>query len=81
MGDEHWNQLLSNEMKPFTLKDGLLYKGALMYVPGQDLRLRVLSEFHDSSLAGHAGMQKTLELISRKFWWLKLLAQVREYFQ
>ena len=38
--------------------------------------LRVLQYCHDSPLAGHFGTQKTLELVTRKYWWPHL----REFF-
>ena len=29
----------------------------------------VVTELHDDALAGHFGIAKTLELISRSYWW------------
>ena len=34
---------------------------------------------HDSAVAGHPGVYKTYELISRDFWWPKILSDVDKY--
>ena len=38
-----------------------------VFVP-DDVRGDVLKEFHDSSIAGHPGIRKTIDLIGRNFW-------------
>eukprot|EP00833_Pecoramyces_ruminatium_P015778 jgi/Orpsp1_1/1189810/evm.model.d7180000074656.1 len=47
-------------------KDGFLLFNNLIYVP-KDVRIRVLELHHDSVSAGHFGVNKTIELISRNF--------------
>ena len=39
------------------------------YVPGAELHCWILTLCHDSKLAGHPGRWKTLELVSRNYWW------------
>ena len=34
---------------------------------------------HDDSLAGHFGVEKTLKLLSRKYYWPKMRADVKKY--
>ena len=58
--------------------DTLFYKG-LIYVPDGSSRLKVLQHCHDTYMAGHFGIQKTLELVRRAFWWPKLHSFVEEY--
>jgi len=53
----------------FQFQDGLLYYQGLLYVPEGPCRLRVFQSQHDSPSAGHFGYNKTMELISRNFWW------------
>ncbi|QRW23485.1 Reverse transcriptase (RNA-dependent DNA polymerase) [Rhizoctonia solani] len=38
-----------------------------------------LLEFHDSPLAGHPGQQRTLELISRNYWWPGMKSSAKEW--
>ena len=53
--------------------DGLIYFCGKLYVPpGGDLRRRIVALCHDSTLAGHPGCWKTLELVSRNYWWPRM---------
>ena len=63
----------------FQFKDGLLYYQGLLYVPEGLCRLRVLQSRHDFPAAGHFGFNKTMELISRDFWWPQMWKSVKEY--
>ena len=46
-----------------------------------DLHLKqdLLHEFHDSANAGHPGLERTLHLISRYYWWPGMLMDVHEH--
>ncbi|KAJ9528908.1 hypothetical protein QJQ45_000471 [Haematococcus lacustris] len=44
-----------------------------------ELKTRVLVEMHDAQFAGHVGITKTLERISRMFWWPRMRSEVRHY--
>jgi len=47
----------------------LMYDG-LIWVPDNDtLQLRILRDHHDAQAAGHPGRARTLELVSRNFYW------------
>ena len=58
--------------------NGLLYHGDSLYVP-KTLHLQVLTSRHDSPLAGHFAVRKTLELITRDYWWPQIATDVAEY--
>jgi len=47
----------------------LLYDGLIWIPDNNDLRLRILRDHHDAQAAGHPGRARTLELISRNFYW------------
>ncbi|KAI2649275.1 Transposon Tf2-6 polyprotein [Labeo rohita] len=51
-----------------------------LFVPSA-LRREVLQWGHDSTLAGHPGVQRTASFISRAFWWRTLRRDVQEYVQ
>ena len=57
-------------MQEWNFEDGLLLHRGKIYVP-QDhtLRMDLIHAHHDSTLAGHPGRWKTLELVSRNYWW------------
>jgi len=60
--------------------DGLLYYRGCIYVPNtSDLRCRIVSLCHDTKVAGHPGRFKTLELISRSYWWPNMSRYIGMY--
>src|SRR6202163_1415711 len=59
-------------------KEGILCWKERLYVP-DGFRKEVLHQEHDSRIAGHFGRERTLELITRNFYWSKLEDDVREY--
>jgi RNase H-like domain found in reverse transcriptase/Integrase zinc binding domain len=53
-----------------TESDSAWYRGsALVVVEDNDLRREVSSLYHDHRLAGHPGISKTLDLLTRDYWW------------
>src|SRR5436190_438213 len=63
---------------PYAWRNGLLLHNSFIYVP-ETLRLEVLRMHHDDRLAGHFGIAKTLELLSRNYWFPKMLRYVKQY--
>ncbi|KAJ9534629.1 hypothetical protein QJQ45_002904 [Haematococcus lacustris] len=52
----------------------------LVVVPNvPELREHILHEMHDAAYAGHVGMTKTLERVTRVYWWITVRADVRDY--
>ena len=64
-----------------SLRDGLILKDELIYIPTDTLRLEILKATHDSPTAGHFGIYKTMELITRDFWWPRMHDFVSNYIQ
>jgi hypothetical protein len=58
--------------------NGLLLHKGLIYVP-ESLRMNVLQEHHDAALAGHSGISRTLELVTRNYWFPGINAFVKDY--
>jgi hypothetical protein len=60
--------------------DGLLMFCGKIYVPkDRDLRRRIVEQHHDTRIAGHAGRFKTLELVSRNYWWPQMSRYIGIY--
>jgi hypothetical protein len=60
--------------------DGLLMFCGKIYVPNdRDLRCRIVEQHHDTRIAGHAGHFKTLELVSRNYWWPQMSCYIGIY--
>ncbi|CCO36023.1 hypothetical protein RSOLAG1IB_01051 [Rhizoctonia solani AG-1 IB] len=56
--------------KDYKMEAGLLfYQGRILVPDVGTLRKDLLQIFHDSPLAGHPGRQRTLELLSRTYYW------------
>ena len=57
----------------------ILYKDRIWVPPESSLRAKLLGIFHDDPLAGHFGRDKTLELISREYYWQDMEEDVTSY--
>ena len=52
----------------------------LMMVP-HELRQKILVENHDVPIAGHVGINGTVDLIKRNYWWRGIWGDVTAYVQ
>jgi hypothetical protein len=68
-----------DDLDQFEQQDGLLLRNNLIYVPKGPIRLKILRECHDNTLAGHFGIARTHELVSRIYWWHKMNKLLQEY--
>jgi hypothetical protein len=60
--------------------DGLLMFHSKIYVPNdRDLRHRIIEQHHNMHIAGHAGCFKTLEHVSRNYWWPQMSHYIGTY--
>jgi hypothetical protein len=56
-----------------------MFRGKV-YVPNNaQLRRKIVSLHHDSTIAGHPGRWKTMELITHNYWWPGMTKFVVEY--
>jgi hypothetical protein len=61
---------------------GLVMMGPRVYVPDSgELRADIIDDCHASAYAGHTGISKTTDLVSRSFWWPGLRADVYAHVQ
>ena len=54
-------------------------QGRIMVPADDEIRTLIISEAHDSPMAGHFGMDRTIELVQRQWNWKGLRADVRAY--
>ena len=47
--------------------------------PERALRSEVIQTHHDDVTAGYFGVTKTLELVRRKYFWIRLKRDIKEY--
>ena len=84
-GDKEYQQWSSAaDPAVFRQMGGLLWRvegGGLQLVLPDDLELKdvVLQECHSSAAAGHLGVAKTFERVTRRFWWKGVRADVSDF--
>ena len=66
------------EMTNTTTRDGLILHDGLVYVP-RALRQEVIRQSHDGLTSGHFGIDKTVEKVTRDYWWPGLWVDVRKH--
>ncbi|KAH0607133.1 uncharacterized protein H6S33_003121 [Morchella sextelata] len=85
--DSFWQELHRSlvERKPnldqnLSVKNGLIFYKNRWYIPkDKKLQMEILSDTHDSKVAGHFGQFKTLERVKNNFFWPNMDKDVEEY--
>ncbi|KAF8747594.1 hypothetical protein RHS01_11324, partial [Rhizoctonia solani] len=69
-------------VKGWSLDNGLLYYHQCIYVPNEpEIRRLVLESRHDNPSTGHPGQWRTMELLSRHYYWSGMKQSVAKYIQ
>jgi hypothetical protein len=73
--------IITSRVNRFTIKNKLiLYDHKRVYVPDVvALKTKLLEEYHDSKLAGHVGIDKTIENLCRTYYWPNMYIDTKEY--
>jgi len=67
--DEEWRE-----------EDSLMLKEGKVYVPKDEaLRVEIIRLHHDTPIEGHGGQWKTVEMVTRNFWWPGVTREVKKY--
>ena len=75
--DEEYQKELSKDP---TNKTGIVLFQKQLRIPlDQEIRKEILESEHDHPTAGHFGQKKTIELITRNFYWPKMEETINEY--
>jgi len=70
----------SKDPSKFKVEDELLYFEEHLYILDEPLSLQILQAHQDLPTIGHFGLNKTLELISRDFWWPQMWRTIKQFF-
>ena len=66
--------------KEWREEDGLMLKEGKVYVPKDEaLRVEIIRLHHDTPIGKHGGQWKTVELVTRNFWWPGITREVKRY--
>ncbi|KAB5587955.1 Transposon Tf2-1 polyprotein [Ceratobasidium theobromae] len=70
------------KLTSWKFEDGLLYFQERIFVPREkEVRKAIIESCHDAPAAGHPGRFRTLELLSRKYYWPNMKKAVTAYIQ
>jgi hypothetical protein len=83
-------QALQNKDVPKALKksiseyhiddDGIImFRGRMVMPDNADLKKEIVQSHHDSGTAGHPGREKTLDLVTRDYWWTSVTQYIHKY--
>jgi hypothetical protein len=62
---DKWKQEFAMEV----IDERYFYRGQLVVPADEELRRKVLRQFHDHQLARHPGIANTIVAVTREFWW------------
>jgi len=66
--------------KEWRKENGLMLKERKIYMPkDEELRTEIIWLHHNTPIGEHGGQWKTVELITRNFWWLGVTKKVKRY--
>ena len=57
----------------------LFCKGKVWILSDPLLRKLIMESEHDSHMAGHMGMDKTMEMVNRNFYWPEMAKDIEDY--
>jgi transposase InsO family protein len=68
------------EPSGFWIKPSTTGSPAQIVVPNStSIKLRIMSQHHDTPLAGHIGRDRTFEIINRTFWWPAMRRDIDQF--
>ena len=74
------NVYSSQSHKPWSEFEEVLHYDSKPYI-GENFRTNLLERNHDDPLVGHFGVEKTRELLTCKYYWPNMRADVEKYVQ
>ena len=63
----------------YYIEDGYLMRANKLCLPESSLRLLLLQESHGGGLMGHFGRDKTLDMLSKNYYWPKMFRDVNRF--
>ena len=68
--------------KEWKIEGDLVLKEGKVYIPkDEELRVEVIQLYHDVPATEHGGRWKTVELVTRNYWWLGVTRDVGKYME
>ena len=59
------------------MEGDLVLKEGKIYIPrDEELRVEIIWLYYDTTVAGHGGRWKMIELVIRNYWWLEITRDI-----
>ena len=67
-------------LRGLVIREGRIFLGERLWVPNNlSLQTKLITECHDTPVGGHLGRDKTIELMSRNFYWDNMNKVIEQY--
>ena len=76
--DEEARKIRVEGLNGYEEFDRVLYHQGLPFVP-ETIQIEIISRHHNNLLAGHFGIDKTKNLVSREYYWPSLQRDIEDY--
>ena len=76
--DQEARKIRTEDLNRYEEHDGLLYHQGLPFIPVV-IRTEIISQYHDDPLTGHFSINKTKNLVGRKYYWPSLRRDIEAY--
>ncbi|MDB5911071.1 MAG: hypothetical protein JWP34_5188, partial [Massilia sp.] len=77
-----WKKDLRIAMSDCTVQGNKIYYREKLFIPPDDeLRTQIIYRTHSTGPAGHPGRTKTLDLMTREYWWPRMSRDIANYVQ
>ena len=81
--DEKCRDIIMNPRQyhnQYKVRDGMIFCNQQLYIPNDtSIKSQLLHEAHDVPVSGHVGITRTIDLLTRLYYWPKLYDDVKEY--
>ena len=65
--------------KEWEIEDRIVIKKRKIYILEEELRGEVIQLHHNTPVGGHGGRWKTIELVTRNYWWPGITKEMERY--
>ena len=69
--------IVSDKCSDYFIQEDMLFKGVQLSIPRGSMRENIIKEKHSGGFVGHFGIDKTVNLISERYFWLHIYRDVQ----